>query len=481
MKNYTSLILLFTLLFFLTQCSTTELKPSKSASLNFVEKEKPLSTIVIPITVNMNDMNTMLNQQFGNELYNDVSFEDNNGDNLKARITRRGNLQVSIVGEAIQVIAPLRIEATYQFQRTVLGKKIQKEQPITLNITATIQSIPRVGTDWQFTTQSTARIAWDDLPVIKVAGITLDLPQVFANAIQNQTNQLAAMADAEVPKNVQLRQQIQKIYPQLTTPIAIDTPTNCWFIARPKAFYVTPFLQVNNNLSFFVGISTVMEITFGFKPDKEKNPILFLPPMKQVPSLVPKLQLMLSPEVQFSYIQQQLQELRKNPKFSKFVSDDYAFEILDAIVFPVENGICIGVKIDGWAKYGKKTKKIKGLIYVEGRPNYNEATQKITVTDIDYSVKTKDVLVKSASWLLKVTDIRSRMEESLQFSIEKELALAKKEANKALNRPLGSGVRLNGTISRIVPQAAVTTPTTLLMPIYVEGTISVLVNPMGKP
>ncbi|MCU0441595.1 MAG: DUF4403 family protein [Bacteroidia bacterium] len=481
MKKLTSTLFLATLVLLVTHCNTTELKPSRSRELNYVEPEKPLSTIAIPITVNAADLNTALNQQLGVELYNDVSFEDNNMDNLKARVTRRGNLQVSVVGEAIQIIAPLKLDATYKVQRTVLGKTIQKEQPISLNITATIQSIPTVGTDWRFTTKSTARIVWDDLPVIQVAGFKLDLPQIFASAIQNQTNQLAAMADAEIPKNVQLREQILKLYPQLTTPILIDATTNSWFITRPKAFYVTPFKQTANTISFTVGIGAIMEIAFGFKPEAEKTPVFFLPPMRQVSTLTPKLELMLNPEVPFSFIEQQFQELRKDPKFSRFASDDYQFDILDAIIFPVENGISIGVKIDGWAKYGKKVKKIKGLVYVEGRPNYNEETQKLTITNIDYSVKTKDVLVKSASWLLKVTALRSRMEEALQFSIAKELAVAQKEANKAINRKLGNNITLMGSVTRIVPQPAVTTLSSLRMPVYVEGSISVAVNPLAKP
>lgn len=464
-----------------TNCNTTELKPSRSRELNYVEPQKPLSTLVVPVTVNMVDLNRFVNQVLGVELYNDVSFDDNGIDNIKVRVTKRNIIQVSVVGNAIQVIAPLKLDGVYRFQRTVLGKTLTREQPISVNLTATIQSIPNIGTDWRFSTRSKANIRWDDLPVYEFAGLRLDLPAVFSQAIERQTNQLAALADAEIPKQVKLREELLKVWPQLTTPFLIDSKTNTWFIARPKEFFSTPIKSVNGNLQFSVGINTIMEVAFGNKPEPDRVPSLFLPPMRQVPNLSNKLQVLLSPEIPFTLIDQQLKLLLKDPKFTKFESADYKFDILDAIVFPVENGLSIGVKINGWARYGKKTKKINGLLYLEGTPNFDEATQEIIVSNINYSLKTQDVLVKAASWLLKVTPLMTKLENAMRFSVAKELALAKAEANKAVNRKFGQSISLQGNISRIAPQQAVSTNTSLRMPVLAEGTISLTIDNLAKP
>lgn len=467
MKNIT--LLCFCIALFV-QCNTTELKPSRSPGLTFFEPPKPLSMLAIPVTINMKDVNAIVNAKLGTALYNDISFDDNNADNLKVTVTKRNVIGVSVVGTGIQVKAPLHIDATYRVSKTVFGKTITHEQPISLNITATIHSVPTITSNWNLQTNSKASISWDDLPVYKVAGTRIDLPSLFALALESQTNKLAAMMDAEVPKQVKLREMLSKTLPQLTAPYLIDKQTNSWFMIRPKEFYTTPFAAVNGNLQLSVGLASVMEITVNHEPAPSPKANA-LPPMINTPRLNDKLQLMLSPEIQFTLMDSLLKQAMTDPKFRRIESTDYSFDILDAIIFPVDKAVSIGLKIDGWARYGKKVKKITGLVYVEGRPSFDEKKQQLKIENFDFSLKTKDVLVKSASWLLSVSPLMHKVESAMVFPIGKEIEQAKEQATQVLNKRYGNIAQLNGTITQIIPQPAIITKTALCMPIYVEGSV----------
>lgn len=436
--------------------------------------------LTIPITVNMREVNSTLNKQLGTELYNDISFDDNNIDNIKVTITKRNNIVVSVVGNAIEVSAPLHIKGTYRLTKSLLGKTITHEQPLSFNITAIVRSVPTISTNWMLKTSSKATIRWDDLPVYQIAGNKLDLPGILGRTLEGQTNKLAAMMDAEIPKQVKLREEILKVWPQLTAPSLIDKQTNSWFIIRPKEFYTTPVSGLNGNLQFSIGLSSIMEITVNHQPMPEKAPGFFLPPMIPKPALNNQMQLLITPEVNFVLMDSLLREALKNPKYRKIESADYSFDILEAIVFPVENAISVGVKIDGWARYGKKIRKIKGLVYLEGRPSFDEKTQQLTISNFGFSIKTKDVLVKSASWLLNVSPLMNRIEKILVFPIGKEIEQARLQANLALNKRYGNMFQLSGNITRIVPQPAVTTLTSLRMPVYIEGTVGVIIDRFAK-
>lgn len=472
----TKVVLYLCIALVLVQCNTTELKPLRPSGLTFTEVPKPISTLAIPVTINMQDVNAAVNAQLGDALYTDGSFDDNNKDNLKLSVTKRNAIAVAAVGNGIQITAPLHLEGAYRVSKQLFGKTISYEQPLSLNITAVVNTVPSITRDWNLQTSSKATISWDDLPVIEFAGTKLDLPSLFAKSLERQTTKLATMMDAEIPKQLKLRETLLKMLPQLTMPYQVDRQTNSWFVLRPKAFYITPFAVVNGNLQFAVGLASVMEINVNQQPVAETFSGTTLPPMVNVPRLNNKIELLIHPEIQFALMDSLLHQMLQDPRFNKIETKDYSFDILDAIVFPVNNAVSIGLNIKGWARYGRKIKKIKGLVYVEGRPSFDAQKQQLVIENFDFNVKTKDVLVKSASWLLNAGPMMRKIERALVFPLGKEIAQAKAQANQVMNKRYGNIAQLNGTITDITFNSAVITETALRMPIAIQGTVAVTLD-----
>ena len=87
-----------------------------------------------------------------------------------------------------------------------------------------------------------------------------------------------------------------------------------------------------------------------------------------------------------------------------------------------------------------------GIAYFTGKPFYDTNKKMIEVRDIDFDVKTKSLLLKSADWLFskRVTNEITRVS---RFDLSNYVDTAKIMINRQLNTEWIKGVSSTGTIS----------------------------------
>lgn len=462
----------------LAACNTTNIKVPDPEKTTFTEPIKPFSTIAIPINIPLNDITAIVNKQLKQELYADNSFDDNNFDQLKVTVSKRDQIRIEAATGGFKIVAPLHISATYRIQKKIFGKTINHEQPISLNLTAVIYAIPSIASDWKLLLKSTTQLQWDDLPVIEFAGIKVDIPQLFGRIIDNQVQQLNGLIERRVPEQVNLRALVLKQTQALNKPFSLDTATNSWLAMKPLGFFYTPFKTTPTNLTFSIGVASNVEIISGQYPDLAPNTTL--PPIKLVQQLNDQVKLCLTTQVSLQTINKLLQQQIAGP-LNKFEDKNYLINILEAKAFGNNGKINIGARINGWYKLKNKTRKIKGIIYLEATPFFDEASQSILIKDFDYSLKTQNVLAGSAAWLLQFSGLKNKLAKEMKFNIAKELAFAKQKANETLNNTYANYIRLNGNINKITIPTILFTPTNMRIDIYAEGNINAQIINQGKP
>ena len=101
----------------------------------------------------------------------------------------------------------------------------------------------------------------------------------------------------------------------------------------------------------------------------------------------------------------------------------------------------IGIKI---SFSGKK----KGTLFLVGTPNYNMKDKVLSFPDLDFDIKSKNVLLKSAKWLLN-KKVKEKIVAAAVFNLNEELDLVKNQINTALNKEYMSKITLSGTIDEI--------------------------------
>lgn len=89
-----------------------------------------------------------------------------------------------------------------------------------------------------------------------------------------------------------------------------------------------------------------------------------------------------------------------------------------------------------------------GVFYLTGKPAYDSAKKIIEVKEIDFDVKSKNILLGSADWLFD-KKITKEISKYARFELGAYIDSAKTSLNKELNRELAKGIRSSGKIKDI--------------------------------
>ena len=89
-----------------------------------------------------------------------------------------------------------------------------------------------------------------------------------------------------------------------------------------------------------------------------------------------------------------------------------------------------------------------GVFYLVGKPVYDKDKRSIEVTDIDFDIKSKNVLLGSADWLFD-KKITKEISKNARFELGAYIDTAKININKQLNQEWIKGIRSYGEIKDI--------------------------------
>jgi hypothetical protein len=87
-----------------------------------------------------------------------------------------------------------------------------------------------------------------------------------------------------------------------------------------------------------------------------------------------------------------------------------------------------------------------GIAYFTGKPFYDEKKKMIEIRDIDFDVKTKNLLLKSADWLFNKR-ITNEIAKVSKFDLSSYVDTAKTLINKQLNADWIRGIKSVGNIN----------------------------------
>jgi len=462
------ILLSFILLSALFACKIQVIQAPKPIDVAYVAPVKQNSFIGLPIHISTNGMAASINKKFQVEIYKDDKFDDNANDNLKLTVLKRNNFIVSTSTDGISITAPLHIDFVYNLK--AFGA-IEKPISQSLNLTVIFNTTPSIDRDWNLKLNSKGKIAWDDLPVINLGITTLNLPDLFGSIIQGQVNKMAIKIDQEASKNMDIKKIVGEAYKNLSEPILLDSTQKAWLLINPKSIFITPITYTNEEMLLKLGINSMIELVSGYKP-KNDSFSTSLPPLRQANSFNDQVKINLSANISFDQINEKLaQQFVEKPMLLE--GDEYKINIKDAKAYPYGNKIMLALNVDGKISKGKLGKGIKGIVYAVGIPNYNAITKSLEVKQFDFDIKTRDILLKSATWLLNSKKFRESIEKQMIFSIATQLNDAKKSANDAIHKKWLDLLDLSGTISKIELAGIYISPKNLNINITTEGTLKV--------
>ena len=426
-----------------------------------VRNDRFLSTVHIPVSIAMADVERQINAQVNGLIYEDNSLEDNNRDQFMAKVWKRGTIIVDAQDSLFLFTVPLRIWAKAGV--SVLGFTQYKETEFEIDLR--FKTKFDLDHDWSVNTQTQADgYGWVRRPTISIVGVNVPITNFVSRMIDKNLGTITKTLDQQIRRNVDLRTPVLKVWNTLREPYLLTAQYRTYLQVVPKRILITPLRFEGRLVQATIGIEGYTLTTTGEKPDV--RPAVSLPDLTVVNRVKDDFQIGLLSEVSYPEAAKlaATEFVGKNFKFS---NDRYNITITSMDLYGQNDNLIIKAGLKG---------TISGDIYLRGRPYYDAQTQTISLKDITYDLETENLLQRSASWLLQGTFART-LEKQLTIPVGSYLADMQKLLQERLkNNQLVKGVTINGRIDEIRPDQVYLTPTTLLAVVNARGRVDVKVE-----
>lgn len=284
----------------------------------------------------------------------------------------------------------------------------------------------------------------------------IDITQQLLNTVKPLMGELCAEIDKQVAA-YELKPYVQELWNTLAEPMAIDYVGELRL--QPKAVSVSALNLNGTMLNFRAGISAQPIIASAGGP-KTYSPLPNLSPYKPASGF----QVFTDLKLDYDSLSTQILAYMKGEKFG-YKKD--SVELSGLRLFPTyqDSQTRLGIRVD---VSGTKS----GSLYLVGDPEFDNSARIVRLKNVEYDLQSKNVLLKSASWLLDET-VRKNLEENLWFEVSDLFTLTEENINAALNQNYENGAKSKGQVQSIALTDYQLRPKYLLLRTHIKGQLSI--------
>jgi hypothetical protein len=258
-----------------------------------------------------------------------------------------------------------------------------------------------------------------------------------------------------------LRPYMQQAWNVLSDVYSI--PNVGYFSLHPKSLRMENINAKNDLLNINIGITATPVISFA-KPEATVTPV----PNLSTADHPGGFNIYLEAALQYDSLSKVLNGYLVNKRFD--ISEGLFKRhiiIKETTVSGNENGdLLIKVNFEG---------SFDGTIFFTGKPVYNTEKKTIEVEEMDYDLKTKNLLLKTAKWLFNKRII-NELKKYTSFELSTYYNTATSTLNTWLNKEWTKGIKGAGAVNDLKLTAVHALPQHLLIRSNCAGTLSVLVS-----
>ena len=234
--------------------------------------------------------------------------------------------------------------------------------------------------------------------------------------------------------SVDLRPRFQQVWDQLNKVYSLYGLG--WLQINPQKLRINNLFISKDSLNIFLGLTAKPVISFE-KPAERKTVLPNLAPFSRQSGFSIFLDAMLSYDSLSNIMNMSLRG--KEFTFKKgFIKKHFIID--DCKIYGGGfDKMIIRIRFSGTND---------GTVYLVGKPVYDKDKRSIEVQDIDFDIKSKNILLGSADWLFD-KKITKAISEQARFELGSYIDSAKLTINQQLNREMVKGVRSAGTIKDI--------------------------------
>ena len=456
-----SIVVLFLFLALLILYGCSIIKPEKPVenygSINYVLKP---SVINIPLSIDIKNVEVLLNNKITGLVYEDNSLEDNGGDNLMVKAWKKDKISINYSNYQLAYRVPLKLWIKAGFKIAKFGLEVSNYREINAEIALKYRTTLMLNKDWTVASKTYSDgYEWISAPVMKVGPVDINIRFIADMILKTNKEKITGAIDKGIKDYVNIRKYVSDSWQMIQKPYKVNDEYNIWLKITPQNIMTMPFSGVNNQLEITLGIKGITELHIGSMPDTSIN--RSLPPLSIVNKMENNFLINANIKVPFTLINY-ITKRELNGK--TFTNGKQSVLINNINIYGSDGYFIVDLSLLG---------SIKGNVYLKGTPYFDDSLKTITVKDLDFDLKTKNVLLKSASWMLHHNLIKM-IQPKLVYSVAKEYGEAKNTISKKLsNYQITEGFVLKGSLNDILVDSMYINKEAANIIISVDGTLKI--------
>ena len=419
-----------------------------------------MSEIPLKVEIDVKKLESTVNKKMTGLIYEGTKI---NNQDLSVKVWKSQDFTFTIKNNVIEYRVPLKIWTRFAWTVEKFGIAVGDHYEANGTIALTYKTAIDVDKNWKLVSKTTSSgYQWIETPKLSLIGVNVPVTPIANIALSKFDKMITEQIDLAMSQMVDLKKYITMAWNESQNPIQMSEEYNTWVRITPKDIYLSPLTSIDNKLNLAISLYAQIESFMGVKPAEKR--LIALPEFKYVQRPPQQFNLNIAADATFDKISEMSKSQLINKTFSEGKN---SITITDLSIFGSEGKAIFVADVTG---------SLKGRIYFTGNMVYNAAKTAVEIQNPQFDVKTKNALVKSASWLLHGI-ILNKITPYLTYSVKEDLDLMKKEANQMLNNyKVYDGVTLQGKLNSITVNSLDLVPGAVRISTNVKGNIALKID-----
>jgi len=422
---------------FLILNSCTVIKPVMPVESYKSTSRKPQPSIInLFADLEVSKLETYINGQMDSVLYQDTSFVDNSGDNLKFKAWKDGDVKLNFEQNELSWELPLRVLIQKGVKIFGYNVPMVNSWEYTGEIKLRYKTKLSINHDWSIQTITNSNgYVWIKKPTVKIGGVELPIT-LFANLfLPSDLKDFAKNIDDLIAKSFNFRGVAEKGWSMLFNPFKIPGSYEAWLSVNPTSIALVPVQGSAGHIRLGAAINSDVECLLDNVPPSGKvTPLPNIQPLS-LPSDTFKINLLT--DIPYTTINRMITAVMGDSTFV-FGSRRIKFETFR--VYGTNDKMAVETTVSG---------SIKGTLYLTGVPYFHPEDTTLRIKDLKFDIKTRNLLTSSAKWIFS-GKIERMITRSIAIPFKSNISETEKQLSHFFNHySLGYGFELNGKITRL--------------------------------
>jgi len=452
-------VLVFSILLALGACKTTE--PTRPSESYITPDYKPLvSTISLPLEMDMKSVETLLNQKLTGLIYEDNSLDNNGGDNIMVKAWKKDNIKIALTNNQLSYRVPLKLWIKAGWKIEKLGISLSDYREMNAEIALKFRTTITLNPDWTISTKTESDgYDWISSPVLKIGPVDVPITFIADLILQYNLKTISKAVDDGMKESLDLRPYAKQAWADVQAPVNLSPEYRLWLSVQPTDVLAMPLSGKNGKIRQVAAIQSLVMCSIGKKPDM--NAGSKLPDLRIVNTISENTVVNMIADIPYAFIDS---ISRKNLLQKSFSEGKKSITINSISVYGNDNEMIVQTDVSG---------SMTGKLYFKGKPVFNKADSSIRISNFDFEVRTKNVLVKSAGWLLK-GGIKSSIEKRCVYPVGAQIKETQGVIQQSIaHYPLSNGFFLTGKVDHFEVQELYLTPGSIKAAMSLEGKVRI--------